>query len=127
MSARLQGVAFVLLCVIGSVVAIGLTVREASRTPPVVVDLTSTSRSGLVTSLELSVRNTTDQARCVSVRIAARDRAGHDLGATTAAEALRLPAHATRRLSTRLTLTGRQYAEELDTFYPSADPCERAT
>ena len=130
MTGRVHAVAFVLVCLLGAVASVALAVRAATSTPPVTVDLGGTTRTGLTTTVAVAVRNTTDQARCVEVRVAARDRTGRDLGVVTAAEELTLPAHAARRLTARVTLTARQYAEQLDTFYPSAAGCrdrERAT
>lgn len=121
---RLHTLGFVLLCLAGSVAAIGLTVREVVRTAPIAVSVTDTSRTGQVTLVTVSVRNTTNTSRCVSVRVAARDREGHDLAAATAARALTLGGHTTRTVSVNLTLTPRQYAEQLHAFYPSTRPCQ---
>jgi hypothetical protein len=123
MTGRLHTAAFVALCVVGIVSAAALAVREAVRTPPVVAAVAHTDRSGLTTTVDVSVRNTTDTARCVTVRVAARDRNGHDLGAVTAASGLRLDSHGRRSVSARLTLTARDYAERLDRFYPSIQAC----
>lgn len=123
MTGRVAGVAFGAVCVLGVVTAVGLTVREATRTPPVVAKVISTHRVADTTTVSLSVRNTTGRSRCATVRVAARDRSGHDLAAVTAAPALALPAHAYLPVTARLTLTARQYAERLYAFYPSERPC----
>jgi hypothetical protein len=108
------------------VAAVGLTVREAAHTAPIAMGVTHTTRSGETTLVTVSVRNSTGTARCVTVRVAARDRAGHDLAATAAAPpSLDLPAGARRTVTARLTLTPRQYAEDLHAFYPSGRPCGR--
>lgn len=123
MNTRLQAAAFVVLCLLGAAAAVGLTVREIVRTAPIAVSIRDTTRTGDVTLVTVSVRNTTNSERCVSVRVAARDRTGHDLAATTAARALTLTGHSRRTLRVHLTLTPRQYAEQLHAFYPSTRPC----
>lgn len=120
---RLHGALFWALCAAGSAAAIGLTVHEVAQTAPIALHVTAKHRSGQTTTVTISVRNTTKSARCVVVRVAARDRAGHDLAATTAAARLTLAPHATRLVVAPLTLTPRQYAEDLDAYYPSAKPC----
>src|SRR4051794_30345769 len=110
MTGRLQVAAFGALCAIGAVSAVGLTVREALRRPPIAVAVAHTDRSGLTTAVDVSVRNTTGAARCAVVRVAARDRTGHDLGTVTAATGLQLAPHARRLVSARITLTGPDYA-----------------
>ena len=130
MRGRLQVAAFSALCAVGAASAVGLTVREVVRTPAVDVAVAGTERSGLTTTVEVSVRNTGDSPRCVTVRVAARDRAGHDLGSATAATALRLAPDGREVVSARVSLSARDYAERLDRFYPSTRPCpagERAT
>jgi guanyl-specific ribonuclease Sa len=124
-SARLHTIAFMLLCVVGAVAAVGLTVREIARTTPIALRVADTTRSGESTLVTVSVRNTTGATHCVVVRVAARDRAGHDLAAAVAARTLDLPAHARRMVRARLTLTPRQYAEDLHAFYPSERPCRQ--
>lgn len=123
MTGRLQALLFAALCLMGVVASVALTVREVARTAPVALTVTHTSRTGQTTVVTVDVRNTTDTTRCVSLRVAARDRAGHDLAAATAARALTLPAHARRTVRARLTLTQRQYDERLAAFYPSQHPC----
>lgn len=123
MTARLHTTAFVLLCLAGALAAIGLTVREITHTAPVSLTVSDTSRTGDTTLVTVAVRNRTGTARCVVVRVAARDRDGLDLAATTAARSLDLPAHARRVVRAALTLTPRQYAEQLHAFYPSDRPC----
>jgi hypothetical protein len=120
---RLHVLLFVVLCVAGAVASVALTVREVARTAPIALHVTATHRSGNSTLVTVSVRNTTSTSRCVSLRVAGRDRAGHDLAAVTAARRLTVPAHVLRTVSTRLTLTPREYAEKLDAFYPSTRPC----
>jgi len=122
-SRRLHSALFGLLCLAGVVASIGLTVHEVAQTAPVALAVTSTQRSGLTTTVTISVRNTTGTSRCVAVKVAARDRAGHDLAATAVTSALILPAHARRTVRARLTLTPRQYAEDLHAYYPSSRPC----
>ena len=126
MTARIGTVAFVVVCVLGAASAVALTVREIVRTPAVILSVAGTDRTGLTTTVTVAVRNTTDQDRCVSVRLAARDRNGRDLGSVTVANRLVLAARASRRIPTRITLTARDYAERLDRFYPSARPCPAA-
>jgi hypothetical protein len=124
MKARLHATAFVLLCVAGAVAAVGLTVREVVRTAPIAMSVTERTRSGETTLVTVSVHNTTGSARCVSVRVAARDREGRDLAAVTATQALTVPPHARRTVRASLRLTPRQYAEQLHAYYPSSRPCE---
>jgi len=123
MSSRLQSLAFGLLCLIGAVASIGLTVHEVAKTAPVSLSVTHTTRTGLTTLVTIEASNRTSVDRCLTVRVAARDRDGHDLAATVAAAALELPAHGRRTVQARLTLTTRQYAEDLHAFYPSQRPC----
>ena len=123
MRGRLHVSLFVALCVAGVVASVALTIREAARTAPVALSVTGTTRTAQTTVVTVDVRNTTDTGRCVSIRVAARDRAGHDLAAVTATRALTIPAHARRTVSASLTLTQRDYNERLDAFYPSQDPC----
>ena len=123
---RLHPVLFVALCLAGMAASIGLTVREVARTAPIALTVTHTSRTAQTTVVMVDVRNTTDINRCVSVRVAARDRAGHDLAAATASLRLALPAHGRRSVQARLTLTQREYDEKLDAFYPSQRPCSEA-
>ena len=123
MTGRLHAAAFVTLCLAGSAAAVGLTVHEVTQTAAVSLDVTRTSRTGATTTVTVLVRNTTGASRCVAVRVAARDRDGRDLAATTAARGLSLPAHARRTVTARLTLTTRQYDEQLHAFYPSTRTC----
>lgn len=123
MRARLHTLLFVVLCVAGATASIALTVREVARTAPIALSVTDTHRTGQTTLVTVLVRNTTGTSRCVSIRVAARDRAGHDLAAVTAARSLTVPGHARRNVQARLTLTPRDYAEKLHAFYPSQRPC----
>jgi len=120
---RLHGAFFATLCVAGVVASVGLTAHEATQTPSVVATVTHDNRVGRTTTVIVSARNTTGEDRCASIRVAARDRVGHDLATVTAARSLDLPAHARRRVLARLTLTPRQYAEQLSAFYASQQPC----
>jgi hypothetical protein len=120
---RLHPVVFVALCLAGVVASVALTVHEVARTAPIALHVSGTHRSGNTTVVTVSVRNTTSASRCIAVRVAARDRSGHDLAAVTATPELTVPAHARRNVSAGLTLTARQYAERLDAFYPSARAC----
>jgi hypothetical protein len=120
---RLHPMLFVALCLAGIAASIGLTVREVARTAPIALKVTATSRTAQTTVVTVDVRNTTDISRCVSIRVAARDRAGHDLATTVATQGLTIPAHARRTVHAPLTLTQRDYDERLAAFYPSQDPC----
>jgi len=122
-SGRLHSSAFAALCLAGVAASVGLTVREVARTAPVAVRVTDQVRQGATTTVTVSVRNTTDQDRCATVRVAARDRNGHDLASATAARELALPAHARRTVTARLTLTARERTEKFHAFYPSAAAC----
>lgn len=123
MTGRLHSTAFVLLCVLGALAAVGLTVREIARTAPVALTVEHTNRTGLTTLVTIDVHNRTEAARCLTVRVAARDRAGHDLADTAVDGPVSVPGHARRTVQVRLTLTPRQYDEQLQAFYPSARPC----
>lgn len=114
---------FALVCLVGATVAVALAAVEAVRTPAVVVSVAHKSRAGLTTTLTIAVHNTTARSRCAVVRVAARDRDGHDLARTTAATALPLAPHERRRVTAQLTLTRRQYAEKLYAFVPSQQAC----
>lgn len=123
MKARLHGTVFGLLCLLGGVASIGLTVHEVAKTAPVALSITNTTRIGPATLVTIGIQNRTAVGRCLTVRVAARDRDGHDLATAVAARRLDLPAHARRTVQVRLTLTARQYAEDLHAFYPSQRPC----
>lgn len=123
MKRPLHSLLFAVVCLAGAVTAVALTIHEAIRTPPVVAHVAGTARVGLTTTVTVTVRDTTSGARCVVVRVAGRDRAGHDLAAVIAAPALELTGHDSRTVVARLALTPRQYAEQLDAFYPSVRPC----
>lgn len=123
MRGRLHALAFVALCVAGIVASVALTVREVARTAPISLRVTDTHRTGQDTLVTVVVANTTGTGRCVTIRIVARDRAGHDLAAVTAAPTLTVPGHARRTVRARLTLTPREYAEQLHAFYPSERAC----
>jgi hypothetical protein len=121
---RLNVALFGALCAVGVVSSVGLTVREVLKTAPVVASVAHTDRSGLTTTVEVAVRNTTDSTRCATVEVAARDRTGHDLGPpVTVATGLQLAPHGRQRVPARVTLTARDYAERLDRFYPSVEAC----
>ena len=123
MKGRLHVSLFAAVCLAGIVASIGLTVREVARTAPIALSVAHTSRTGHTTVVTVDVRNTTDTSRCVAVRVAARDRAGHDLASATATRGVTVPPHARRTVQARLTLSTREYAEKLDAFYPSDLPC----
>lgn len=123
MIGRLHTLAFVVLCLAGVVASVGLTVRQVVHTAPIALSVTDTERSGETTLVTVSVRNTTGSMQCVVVRVAARTRGGEDLAAVTARPAVSLPPHRTSIVHARLTLTARQYAEQLHGFYPSARLC----
>jgi hypothetical protein len=120
---RFGTIAFVAVCAAGSTAAVGLTVREVVRTPPVVVSVLHTTRVANTTTVDVSVHNTTRQARCARVRVAARDREGHDLATALAANPLVLAPHERGQVSVAVTLTRRQYAEKLYRFFPSVPSC----
>lgn len=126
MTSRLHATAFALLCALGIVAAVGLAVREITRTTPIALTVEHTARVGASTLVTVSIHNRTDAVRCVTLRVAARDRAGHDLATAAARPSVTLPGHARRTVQVRLTLTPRQYAEQLDAFYPSQRPCAAA-
>ena len=123
MTARLNALLFAVLCVAGVVASVALTVREVARTAPIALSVADTHRTGQRTQVTVLVRNTTGVSRCVSIRVAARDRTGHDLATATASRALTVPGHGRRTVEARLTLTARDYAEKLHAFYPSQRPC----
>ena len=120
---RLHPMLFVALCLAGIAASIGLAVREVARTAPIALKVTATSRTAQTTVVTVAVRNTTDISRCVSIRVAARDRAGHDLATTVATQRLTIPAHSRRTVHASLTLMQRDYDERLAAFYPSQGPC----
>jgi hypothetical protein len=127
---RVQVVAFGALCAAGAATAVGLTVREVARTPAITVAVADTHRSGLTTSVDVAVRNTTGSPVCVIVRVAARDRTGRDLGTATTGPPLQLAPDSRRVVTAQVTVSAQDYAERLDRFYPSTQPCpaaERAT
>lgn len=126
MRGRLHVSFFVALCLAGIVASVALTVREVARTAPIALTVTQTARSGQTTVVTVVVRNTTDTTRCVSVRVAARDRGGHDLATATAAGRLSLAPQGRRTVRATLTLSRRDYAERLDAFYPSQRACSAA-
>jgi len=123
--ARWHGAFFAALCLAGAAASVGLTVHEATRAPSVVATVTDHSRVGRTTTVTVVVRNTTGEDRCAFLRVAARDRAGRDLAVVTVARSVDLPAHGRRSVLARLTLTPRQYAEQLAAFYPSQRTCAR--
>lgn len=123
MISRLHTLAFVVLCLVGAAAAVGLTVREVVHTAPIALSVTDQTRSGESTLVTVSVHNTTGSTRCVVVRVAARNRAGEDLAAVAVRPAVSVPPHRTRAVHAGLTLTARQYAEQLHGFYPSTRPC----
>lgn len=123
MKARLHSTVFGLLCLLGAAASIGLTVHEVAKTAPVSLTVAHTSRIGSATLVTVGVTNRTSVDRCLTVRVAARDRDGHDLATAVAARRLSVPAHARRTVQVRLTLTARQYAEKLHAFYPSQQAC----
>ena len=126
MTPRLHAAAFVLLCSLGAVAAVGLAVHEITRTTPVALSVEHTSRTGLTTLVTIAVHNRTGSPQCLVLKVAARDRAGHDLASTTAGAPISLPGQGRRTVQVRLALTPRQYAEQLDAFYPSRRPCPAA-
>lgn len=113
---------FALVCAGGSAAAVLLAVAEARTTDPVVADVSGTARSGLVTTARVALRNTTGRPQCVRVQVVARNRAGHDLGGSSAT-AVRLAPHAATHLQARFPLTSQQYAEELSSLRPHLESC----
>lgn len=106
---------FALVCAGGFALALGLTVKEARHSEPVVADVARTSRTGLTTRVEVDVRNATSADRCTRARVVAQDRAGRDLGAADLGR-LQLPARGHRRASATLALTASDYDERLTGF-----------
>ena len=122
MRQRMHAALFAVVCLVGAASATALAVAEAVRTPAVTVHVTHKERAGLTTTVDVAVHNTTGTARCVVVRVAARDRDGHDLGRAVVPP-LSLAPHQRARVTTRVTLSARQYAEKLSQFVPSVRAC----
>ena len=120
---RLRSALFGLVCATGFAGALALTVHDARDVAPLEPRVVSTVRADGLVTVVAEVRNTTDQARCVQLMIAARDREGRDLAVARAGAAGQLASHARRRESVRLTLSARQYAERLQRIDAYAVPC----
>ena len=122
MSGRLATTLFAVLCVGGSASAAALMVVEARATDPVVARMASSTRSGPTTTARVEVRNTTADEQCARVRVVALDRAGHDLG-SSGSTVVRLAPQAKRDIRATLSLTSRQYDEELSVTRAVLDRC----
>jgi len=119
---RAQGLVFGLLCAGGAAAALGLLVQEAGRTPPVQARVLATTRSGLTTVVQVDVRSSTAAPRCVQLRVAAQDREGRDL-ASSPTRTLELSSRGSSLVSAELTLTPRQYDEQLARVRAVLDSC----
>ena len=122
MTSRLTTTLFALLCAGGAASALTLTVVEARSTDPVLAHVASSSREGLTTTADVAVRNTTSEQQCARVRVVATDRPGHDLGRSTSI-VVRLAGKEKRDVRARLTLTERQYDEQLNLVRAVVDRC----
>lgn len=120
---RASATLFGLVCVAGSACALGLTVQEARYVPPLDAQVVSTSRVGQRTTVVAEVRNTTAVGRCAQLYVAARDREGRDLAVGTAGAARLVGPRERRRETIGLTLSARQYAEQLQRFAAYTMPC----
>ena len=107
-----QAVLLGLVCAGGSAAALGLTVHEARYVAPVEASVVSKTRSAEVTTAVAEVRNTTGDARCAVLRVAARDREGRDL-ALSSPEQVRLRPGERHRSTVRLRVSGRDARERL--------------
>lgn len=113
---------FALVCAGGSAAALLLAIGEARSTDPVTASVTARARTGLVTTAEVAVRNTTGRPQCARVQVVAFDRAGHALG-TSGYTVIRLPPQAKQAVAARLSLTSRQYDEQLSMMRPHLETC----
>ena len=122
MSVRPATALFALVCAGGSAAAIGLALSEARATDQVVAAVSARERSGLVTTALVAVRNTTGRPQCVRVQVVAWNRAGHDLGSSPFT-VVRLEPQAKRDVSARLSLSSREYDEELSSLRAHVVSC----
>jgi hypothetical protein len=113
---------FAVVCAGGSAAALLLAVGEARSTDPVTASVSARARSGLVTTARVAVRNTTDRPQCTRVQVVAFDRAGHELGAS-GVTVVRLAPQAKADVRAALSLTSRQYDEQLSTVRPHLESC----
>ena len=114
----------------GSAAALGLGVAEVVNKPPLDIGEERVHRTGLVSTVDVPVRNTSTRPQCPQIRIAARDREGLDLE-----EVVARPQDSNGRLAPGQTvtytsefrrLTRLEYREKLDEFTAYAfrsDPC----
>jgi hypothetical protein len=122
--------AFYAVILAGSAAGLGLGVAEVYSRPPVDIGEERVHRTGLVSTVEVTVQNTSSEPQCPEVRIAARDREGLDLE-----EVVAEPETHTGPLAPGQTvtyegvfrgLTPLDYREKLDEFTAYAfrsDPC----
>jgi mRNA-degrading endonuclease toxin of MazEF toxin-antitoxin module len=110
------------LCLTGALTASVLLVHEATYDAPVHADVVRTARHGPATTAQVEVRNRTSTARCVQVRVVAEDRAGRELGAAPP-QRVELDAKSSAHLEEGLTLTSRQYREQLVRVRAVVDSC----
>ena len=107
-----SAVLFGLVCAGGSAAALVFTVHEARHEDPVEVRVVTSHRAGEVVVAQAEVHNTTGAARCVDLRIAARDREGRDL-AVAAPIRLQLKPGERRRATSSVTVSRRDATERL--------------
>ena len=122
MTGRLTTTLFAALCTGGAASALVLTVVEARATDPVVAHVASKVRTGLTTTVDVEVRNTTVDEQCARVGVVAMDRAGHDLG-SSGRTVVRLSRKGNRTIRADFTLTKREYDERLSTVRVALDRC----
>lgn len=128
-TARWPNTLFYALAVGGAAVALGLGIARVYDRPPVDIGPERVRREGLVATVQVTVKNRSDDTLCPEIRIAARDREGLDLEEVVAqpdGSGTLSPGQATTYVGVFRKLTARDYREELDEFaaYPfSTNPC----
>lgn len=115
-------VLFGVVCAGGSAAALLLAIGEARSTDPVTAGVSARTRSGLTTTAQVVVRNTTGRPQCARVQLVAFDRAGHELGASRST-VVHLAPQAKSDVAASLSLTSRQYDEQLSTVRPHVQDC----
>lgn len=126
---RSLGTIFFTVSAAGAVVAFALGLAQVYDRPPVEFGNERVSRDGLVATVQVNVRNRSDEALCPDIRIAARDREGLDLEEVRArpeGEGALSPGQSVTYIGVFRNLTALEYHEELDEFTAyafAAEPC----
>lgn len=117
---RVHRAVFYALCALGAVVSLFLASVEVGKTPPIEIGKERSTRTGLLSTVQVDVKNVTREPQCPEIRVAARTVDDTDLEEQVASpvnDQAAIPPGLTATYRAEFTgLTEEEYAEKLRDF-----------